>query len=161
MRLLSYQDRALALGRDRAFEFRLDGAPDLSPAYELLGRVMDARLVARMAVAGARLEWEIPVKRRRRTGGVEGWLRVYEDRLVFAAARPGESRTWRDSDITLISADGPFSLSVTTFEQDGRFDFQLRRSLDPAKFEALWLRLESRRGLRLLNETPIPEEAAR
>jgi hypothetical protein len=161
VRVLTYKDRTLALGRDRAFEFHLDGAPDLSAAYELLSRVMDGRLVARMAVAGGRLNWEIPVKRRRGTGGVEGRLRIYEDRLVFEAARQGESRTWRDSDIELISADGPFSLSVSTFERGGRFEFQLRRRLEAAEFEALWLRLESRRGLRLLSETPIPEEAAR
>lgn len=159
VRVLTYQDRALALGRDRAFEFRLDGAPDLSPAYELLSQAMDARLVARMAVAGARLEWEIPVKRRRGTGGVEGVLRIYGDRIVFAADRPGESRTWRDSDIELVSAGGPFALSVVTFEQNGRFEFQLRRQLEQEKFEALWLRLEARRGLRLLDEKPRLQEA--
>lgn len=159
VRVLTYQDRALALGRDRSFEFRLDGAPDLLPAWELLSRVMDARLVARMAVPGARLEWEIPVKRRRGTGGVRGVLRVYGDRIVFAADGPGESRTWRDSDIELLSADGPFLLSLTTFEPGGRFDFQLRRGLERDKFEALWLRLEAGKGLRLLDEKPRLQEA--
>lgn len=161
VRVLTYQDRALALGRDRAFEFLLGGATELAPAYELLRRVMDARLVARMAVAGARLEWEIPVKRRRGTGGVQGVLRVYGDRIVFAAERPGESRTWRDSDIELVSAGGPFALSIVTLEQDGRFDFQLRRQLEQEKFETLWLRLEAGKGLRLLHEKPRQEEAPR
>lgn len=158
VRVLTYQDRALAMGRDRAFEFRLDGAPDLVPAWELLRRVMDQRLVARMAVAGTRLDWEIPVKRRRGTKGVGGVLRVYSDRIVFAADRPGESRTWRDSDIDLISVGGPFALSVVTLEQGGRFDFQLRQRLEPERFEALWLRLEAHRGLRLLDEKPIEKK---
>lgn len=161
VRLLTYQDRALAFGRDRAFGFLLDGAPDLAPAYELLRRVMDARLVARMAIPGAQLQWEIPVKRRRGTGGVQGVLRVYGDRIVFAADRPGESRTWRDSDIELLSAGGPFALSMVTFEHHGRFDFQLRRQLEQEKFEALWLRLEAGKGLRLVHSKPAQEEAQR
>ncbi|MGC8761117.1 MAG: hypothetical protein ACP5UT_09285 [Bryobacteraceae bacterium] len=156
MRVLTYQDRALALGRDRDFEFRLDGAPDLAPAYELLSRVMDQRFVARMNVPGQRLQWEIPVKRLRGNGGVIGRLRVYEDRIVFAASAPGQSRTWRDSDIELVSSDSPFRLLLVTHEKNGRFDFQLRHRLEPARYEALWLRLESQRGLRLLNEPSRP-----
>ncbi|GIU75885.1 MAG: hypothetical protein KatS3mg004_2972 [Bryobacteraceae bacterium] len=152
VRVLTYQDRALALGRDRDFEFRLDGAPDLAPAYELLSRVMDQRFVARMNVPGRHLQWEIPVKRLRGNGGLLGRLRVYEDRIVFAASAPGQSRTWRDSDIELISSDSPFRLLLATHEKNGRFNFQLRHRLEPARYEALWLRLESHRGLRLLNE---------
>ncbi|MCX7602689.1 MAG: hypothetical protein N2036_01295 [Bryobacteraceae bacterium] len=161
VRVLSYRDRALALGRDHAFEFRLDGAPDLLPAYELLSRVMDERLVARLAAAGARLEWEAPVKRLRGRGGVQGVLRVYTDRVVFAAAKAGESRTWRDEDIELVSMDGPFAISFVTHEKGGRFDFQARRRLEPARYEDLWLRLESRRGLRLLSEKKNNQEAER
>lgn len=164
VRVLTYRDSTLALGRDRAFEFRLDGAPGLEQAYELLSRVTDGRLVARMAVAGARLEWEIPVKRLRGpagAAGVDGVLRCYPDRIVFAAARVGQSRTWRDSDIELISAAGPFELTVTTFEKGGRFEFQLRRRLDPARYESLWLRLEKLKGMRLLNEKSANQEAER
>ena len=129
---------------------------DLAPAYELLSRVMDQRLVARMNVPGQRLQWEIPVKRLRRNGGVIGRLRVYEDRIVFAASASGQSRTWRDSDIELVSSDSPFRLLLVTHEKNGRFDFQLRHRLEPPRYEALWLRLESGRGLRLLNEPARP-----
>lgn len=148
----TYRDSRLRLGRDMVYEFHLDGSPDLRTAWELLRTVTDARFVARMAMPGEPLEWELPAKRLRRTGGVEGVLRVYPDRLVFAAVKPGESRTWRDSDIALLSSSGPFHLSLTTEAGGETCEFQLRQSLSPERYERLWLRLESRRGLNLLSE---------
>jgi len=160
VRILSYKDRALALGRDQAYEFVLQGSPDLAAAREWLGRLMDGRFIARLAAPGERLLWELPVKRIRRNAGPQGVLRVYEDRVVFAAGKAGESRTWRDSDIDMISSAGPFELSIVTFERGGRFDFQTRQRLDAARYEALWLRLESLRGLRLLQESNQEKETA-
>lgn len=150
--LRTYRDSRLRLGRDVAYEFRLDGSPDLDAAWQLLRNVTDARFVARMAMPGEPLEWELPAKRLLRTGGVEGVLRVYPDRLVFAASRPGESRTWRDSDIALLSSSGPFHLSLAAEAGGETCEFQLRQSLSPERYERLWLRLESRRGLNLLSE---------
>lgn len=152
VRVRTYRDRRLRLGQDVEYEFLLDGAPDLAPAYELLRTAADSRLVALLAAPGARLEWELPAKRMRRTGGVLGVLRVYEDRVVFAAEKPGESRTWRDSDIALVSNSGPLHLTLASAGTGESYEFQLRRSLAPERYERLWLRLEALRGLRLLSE---------
>jgi len=152
VRVRTYRDSRARLGQDVQYEFLLDGAPDLAPVYELLRTAADARLTARLAAPGTKLEWEIPVKRLRKTGGALGVLRVYEDRVVFAAERPGESRTWRDSDIRLLASSGPFALSLEAEGSGERCEFQLRRSLQPERFERLWLRLEAPRGLNLLNE---------
>lgn len=152
VRVRTYRDSRVRLGRDVEYEFLLDGAPDLAPVYELLRTAAGPRLVARLAAPGARLEWELPAKRIRKTGGVLGVLRVYEDRVVFAAEKPGESRTWPDSGIALLSSSGPLHLAVTPEGEPTSFEFQLRRSLTPERYERLWLRLESPRGLRLLNE---------
>lgn len=148
----TYRDSRMRLGKDVEYEFVLDGAPDMVPVYELLRTAGDSRLVARLAAPGAKLEWELPAKRLQKTGGVQGVLRVYEDRVVFAAEKPGESRTWRDPDIALVSSSGPLHLAVTPAGEEEGFEFQLRRSLAPERYERLWLRLESLRGLRLLNE---------
>jgi hypothetical protein len=149
----TYRDSRLRLGRDVSYEFRLDGSPDLRTAWELLRTVAGARFTARFALPGETLDWELPAKRLRRTGGVEGVLRVYPDRVVFASSRPGESRTWRDSDIALLSSAGQFHLSLAAESGGGTYEFQLRQSLSPERYEKLWLRLEARRGLNLLSET--------
>ncbi len=151
VRLRTYIDRRLRLGRDEAHEFVLDGTPDLVPVYELMRTAADARLAARLAAPGGRLEWELPARRLRGTGGARGVLRFYDDRIVFAADKPGDSRTWRDADIALVSSSGPLHLSLAS-ETGEVFEFQLRRSLRPEQYERLWLRLEARRGLKLLNE---------
>lgn len=148
----TYRDSRLRLGRDVAYEFRLDGSPDLGVAWQLLRNVTDARFVARTAMPGEPLQWELPAKSLLRTGGVEGVLRVYPDRLIFAASRPGESRTWRDSDIALLSSSGPSHLSLAAEAGGETCEFQLRQSLSPERHVRFWLRLESRRGLNLLSE---------
>ena len=126
--------------------------PDLIPVYELLRAAADPRFVARLAAPGERLEWELPAKRLRGAGGAAGVLRVYADRVVFAADKPGESRTWRDADIAMVSSSGPLLLSLAVEGAEESYEFQLRRSLAPEQYERLWLRLEARRGMRLLNE---------
>lgn len=157
----TYRDSRLRFGRDVAFEFRLDGSPDLRTAWELMRTVADARFTARMAMPGETLEWELPAKRLRRTGGVEGVLRVYPDRIVFASPRSGESRTWRDSDIALLSSSGQFHLSLAPESGAETFEFQLRQSLSPERYEKLWLRLEARRGLNLLSDPSNSKENPR
>lgn len=152
VRVRTYRDSRTLLGKDVEYEFLLDGAPDLVPMYEPLRAAGDARLVARLAAPGAKLEWELPAKRIRKTGGALGVLRVYADRVVFAAEKPGESRTWPDSGIALLSSSGPLHLAVTPAGAEESYEFQLRRSLAPERYERLWLRLEALRGLRLLNE---------
>lgn len=152
VRVVTYRDSRLYLGRDVEYDFLLDGAPDLGPVYELLRTAAGSRLLARLAAPGAKLEWELPAKRIRKTGGAQGVLRVYEDRVMFAAEKPGESRSWSDSDIALLSSSGPLHLAVTPAGEEESYEFQLRRSLAPERYERLWLRLESARGLKLLNE---------
>lgn len=152
VRVRTYRDSRARLGRDLEYRFLLDGSPDLAPVFELLRTVADARVVARLAAPGAKLEWELPAKRIRKTGGALGVLRVFEDRVVFAAEKPGESRTWLDPDIAVLSSSGPLHLSVTAAAGGESYEFQLRRSLSPERYERLWLRLEAPRGLRLLHE---------
>jgi hypothetical protein len=152
VRVRTYRDSRLRLGADVEYGFLLDGKPDLAGLYELLRVAADSRLEARLAAPGAKLEWELPAKRIRKTGGALGVLRVFEDRVVFAAEKPGESRTWLDSDIAVLSSSGPLHLSVTAAGTGESYEFQLRRSLAPERYERLWLRLEAPRGLRLLHE---------
>ncbi len=153
VRLLGYRDRPWLAGKDQPFDFYLDGRPDLTPVYQLLRGHLDQRFVVRLADMSGHPLWQLPVKRLAAVRGTEGTLAVFPDRVVYQSASPWASRTWRDADIESISTAGPFQLTVTTLERGGSFDFQLRQSLPPDNYQALWLRLNRPKGLAILSDS--------
>jgi len=96
---------------------------------------MDHRRVAAIAedVPGA---WSIPVKR--------GAIAFGADAIVYSTKTPGESRTWRYSDIDTVSSSGLFELTVTTLEKT--FHFQLKQPLAEARYDELWIGLQRKNG---------------
>lgn len=149
LRVLTYQDRALLPGADRAFEFTGAVPREL---YAQWSAKLDQRFVAELAEKDVQ-GWSLPVKHLRRVKGSEGVLTFAADRIVYATGAPDDSRTWRYSDIENISSSGPFQLTITTFERArsqyaGRkgFNFQLKRALDEAKYNQLWLDIEIKNG---------------
>ncbi len=147
VRVLSYQDQTKWLGGgDRAFNFHVEGS--LNEAVEMLMPRLDQRLVIGFAYTPSRILAEFPVKHQRPLGGDDGTLYFGESTVVFRSSRPGESRTWRYSDIESISTSGPFQLTVSTYEQQKfhyanarAFNFQLKRRLDEEIYNTLWRRL--------------------
>ena len=152
VRVLRYKDRAWLAGKDRPFDFYLDGRPDLTPAYELLRGILDQRFVVRLADMSGKPLWQLPVKRLGAIRGTEGTLAVFADRVVYSSATPWASRTWRDADITSLSSAHPLQLTITTLEQGGIFEFQLRQSLPADHYQALWLRLNRPKGLAIISD---------
>ena len=156
--VLTYQDNAWKLGADRQYTFELRGDGKLEDALRVLRARLDQRLVAAIPISGAETLWELPVKHTARFGGDEGVLRVEPDRIVFDSKKPGASRTWRFEDIDNISSSGPFDLTLATFERDKfdygslrQFNFQLRRRLEEAAYNDLWMRLNRSKGLTILD----------
>jgi hypothetical protein len=114
-------------------------------------------LVAEIPDRPSLILWEIPVKHLRRFGGDEGVLQVGPNAVVYKSADQDASRTWRYEDIENISSSGPFQLTITTFEraktQYGNlkgFNFQLKRRLEDAGYNDLWVRLNLSKGLNIL-----------
>lgn len=151
IRVMSYRDRRLLLGKDQPFEFTLDGKPDLMLVYRALRTKLDQRFIARVGDVEGQPLWQLPVKRLGRIRGTEGTLAVFGDRVVYHTAATAQSRTWRDADLMNISSAGPFQLTVTTLEKGGTFDFQLKQPLNTAQYDTLWLRLNRPRGLALIS----------
>jgi hypothetical protein len=109
---------------------------------------LDQRFVAAIADADVMTLAQFPAKLTGLTKGVLGTLLFGEDRIVFRAAKDGESRTWRFTDIDNIASAGPFDLSVVTLEHHGAwntgtrdFRFQLQRPMEEARFNELWRRV--------------------
>jgi hypothetical protein len=119
---------------------------------------LDQRLVAAIPDHLSNILWELPVKHLLRLGGDEGVLQVGSDAIVYKSADKAGSRTWRYEDIENIASSGPFDLTITTFERAKThygnlkgFNFELKRRLEEARYNELWLRLNQSKGLKILN----------
>ena len=155
IRIVTYKDNKLRLGADKEYVFIGDlPAKDL---YEFWKRRMDQRFVAALPESAeedaGKDPFEIPVKLLKRITGSEGSLAFGADSIVYSAGSPGESRTWRYSDIDNISSSGPFQLTITTFERarshygDRKgFNFELKQPITEARYNQIWLEIEKKNG---------------
>lgn len=156
--VLTYADNKWKLGADRQYDFDLTADQTFTAAYDLLKDKLDQRFVAEVPDKVEDALWDIPVKHLLRFRGDQGMLQVGPDRIVYTSQDERDSRTWRFEDIDNISSSGPFQLTITTFERaksqygDRKgFNFQLKRPLDEARYNDLWLRLNRTKGLQILN----------
>jgi hypothetical protein len=155
LKLVTYEDSPRwRLGVDRAVEFRLaDPSKSFRLAAPLLHRAMAERFTAAFSDVPEQPEWSILVKKLGTLKGSEGTLYVAADRVVYASAIPGESRTWWLRDIENVNSSGRFELTLTTYERARMhygsmrsFNFRLKEPVDPSRVDALWRRLESTRS---------------
>jgi hypothetical protein len=143
IRILTYKDSKIRLGRDRAYEFT--GAIPAEELYGMWRDKLDQRLTASVANAPAAPLWSIPAKHLRAIAGSEGTLAVTDDAISYESA--ADSRTWRYRDIRNISSSGPFELTITTFEpSDKQFHFQLKQPITEARYNQLWFQIEKKNG---------------
>jgi hypothetical protein len=156
VRVLTYQDRKWLLGKDKLHRFWVTDTEFVGQVTPELKQRLGRRLVAGRTEEVKPL-WEVPVKHLLRFQGVDGVLAVAEDRIQFRTAKPGHSREWMLSDIDSISSAAPDQLTITTFERalghygDRKgFNFRLKEPLDSERYNQLWRRLESAKGLELL-----------
>ena len=148
VRVLTYADRKLRLGADRAFEFTGEVPRELLPLWSAK---LDQRFVAEVAEKAE--GWTLEAKHLLRVKGSEGTLTFGAGRIAYATAAKDDSRTWRYQDIENISSSGPFQLTVTTFERakshygDRKgFNFQLKQALNEAQYNQLWLDIQKTNG---------------
>jgi hypothetical protein len=157
--LLSYADSKWKLGADRIYRFDQPKEGGFEKVYEYLRTRLDQRLVAALAPQDLRPEWEIPAKHRIGPAGSEGVLRFGPDWISYSAKEGEDSRTLRFTDIDNISSSGPFQLTITTFERSKAnhssyrdLNFQLKEPLDEKRFEKLWLSLNQRKYVNVLQQ---------
>ncbi|HEY3444467.1 MAG TPA: hypothetical protein VGK29_27195 [Paludibaculum sp.] len=151
IRVTTYADRRLLLGKDQSYLFTLTGKPGIPAIYASLKDKLGPRLIARLADTTGTPQWSLPAKHVKAIQGSEGVLHIFEDKIVYESKRPAQSRTWRIADLPNISTAGPYQFSF------GVEEFQLKAPLDPAKYEALWLSLNRPKGLELISTKKEPQ----
>ncbi|MGA2771147.1 MAG: hypothetical protein ABSG26_10065 [Bryobacteraceae bacterium] len=142
IRILTYKDSRLRLGKDREYNFT--GKIPAEDLYALLRDRMDQRFVAAVGQAPDLPSWSLPVKHLRPIVGSEGTLAFGAEAIVYSTPARDESRTWRYSDVESIGSSGPFQLTITTLEKG--FNFQLKQPITEARYNQLWLQIEKKNG---------------
>lgn len=143
--IITYDDSKWQLGRDRRYEFDQLPKDMAAQLYPNLYARLDARFVPELPDAFVEPVWQAPAKVLHGWSGAQGTLKVGADRVVFESTKPGDSRTWRYSDITNFSSAGPFELTLTSL--DGSTRFQLKQALPENRFNELWRRINQANGL--------------
>ena len=145
LRIVTYKDRRSQLYRDR--EYLFDRLPEHfgKDLYPVFRAKLDQRFVAGLEPDDVNPLWQADAKLLRRLGGSDGTLMVSDDAIVYRSKEAHESRSWRITDIDLVSSSGIFDLAITTLERE--FRFQLKRPLTPAEYKMLWRNVQKARGL--------------
>lgn len=151
MRIQSYEDNRLELGRDRVYLFDKLPASLTSDWYPVFRTQLDRRFVAALADDQVKPLWQKPAKLIHGRSGSQGIVLVGTGAIVYKSAQAGESRSWRIHDIDNVSSAGPFDLAITTNERE--FRFQLKQELVDADFQELWIRINENHGLQMLSRT--------
>jgi hypothetical protein len=159
LRLLTYEDQRWKPGLDREYVF--DHLPPhmADQLYTFFRSKMGQRFIEERADVAFTPLWKTDVKLRHGRGGTQGTLLVGEDRVAYLTQSPGESRTWLYTDIDNVSSSGSFELTLMTLERSGwtrstprEFRFQLKEPLPDARYNDLWRRLNSSKGLATFSE---------
>ena len=147
--LLSYEDVAWKLGRDRFYRFELEGG-ELSDALftEMAARV-GRPVTDRVPPEALEAESGLPAKHLKTFGGSEGSIYFSPERIVYRTDAEGESREWRlDREVASVWASDPYRIEIHAYEgnpgafrEPERYKFALKKPLDPEIYRRLKLRL--------------------
>ncbi len=148
--ILTYEDQKRYMGKDRTFSFQLvEGKVSADLSAFLLARVKRPMVLAvlpPLAQDAEKPAFEIPVKHLHTIEGVMGVLRIYADRMIFQAAREGDSRYWRLSDISRFAQPDRYRFQIVsdvpmTGGPTEVYNFQLLNELPEGVYDYLWARL--------------------
>lgn len=142
--VLTYEDSALRLGRDRNYRFVLK--EELPDALWADMRARFARPVTDRAAAPAETPAvAIPVKRLRGWFGSEGRLAILADGIQYETEAKQRARSWRfGEEIESVWSSGPYLLEVHVREGRRRpqvYRFELKERLPEKVYRDLKLRL--------------------
>ena len=135
--------KSVRAGSERAHVFRLSEGEFTPDIVRLLlarfKRPVTTSVLPEGDAESGKLLFEIPVFHRRRGGGDSGILRVYEDRVIFAAETGDRSRYWRYPDVKDIGRIDRYQFEIATY--DDRYIFDLKRPMTDVEYDLFWKRV--------------------
>lgn len=146
VRIWTYKDRKVFLGKNESLTFEIvEGQLDQRVSDFLRDRITRPFVTSFLDGQEAMLA-EIPVKHLHRSGGCEGTLKVFADRLVYESLTGYDSRSWRWTDIRGVGRPDVYKFDVETFEpQTGAssrsFNFALKVQMPDKTYDLIWSRV--------------------
>jgi len=142
--VLTYEDSAVRLGRDRTYRFELG-----SELPDGLWRTMRERfgrpVTDRAAEAAEKPKLVLPVKRLRGWFGSEGRLVFLEDRIQYETDAAGRARSWRfGEEAASVWSTDPYRIEIHAREGGRRpevYRFELKEPLPDGFYRDLKLRI--------------------
>ncbi|HKY28418.1 MAG TPA: hypothetical protein VJM12_10820 [Pyrinomonadaceae bacterium] len=143
IRIWTYQNRKLLLGRDENLTFKVVDAEFEQKLSDFLRAHIDRALVTSFTEEEGAPLAQTAVKHLHRFGGCQGILKVFSDRLVYEAADKHDSRSWRWNDIRAVSRPDTDRIEVLTFEPqigapNRSFNFILKERLSERVYDLIW-----------------------
>ena len=147
--VLSYEDEARYLGRDKSYHFVITEGEFTDELFrkmsEKIGRPVTDRVVPDSVV----VQYQVPVKHIHAFGGCEGVLKFTKDSLIYAAERKEDSRVWKlDRDVQSVWSSDRYQLEIHVYENNRKefsqtrtYRFSLKSPLDPEIYRKLKLKL--------------------
>lgn len=146
VRIWTYKDRKLRLGRDQSLTFKLiEGQIDQQVSDFLRERIARPFVTSFTSEQGEVLA-EIPVKHARRFSGSEGSLKVYADGIVYESQTGNDSRSWRWTDIRGVARPDRYRFDVDTFQPElgvanKSYSFELKEEMADKVYDLIWSRV--------------------
>ncbi len=146
--VVSYEDRKIAFGKDKRFDFELLDGTVPESLWNFLPTRLTRPLVSERIPTGIASKFEIPVKHQHALGGCQGILRIGEHFVVYETPDKEDSRIWRFEDLSSMGSTGSFQLRLTSMERTGseissekNFIFELKRRLEPDVYDFIWWKI--------------------
>lgn len=160
MRIRTYRDRKLYLGKDESVTFKIvEGQLDHNISNFLRDRITRPFVTSFVDESEQTSIAEIPVKHSHRFGGCEGMLKIYSDKLEYESKSGHSSRSWRWMDIRSVGRSDIYRFEVETFEpqigaSSRSFNFVLKERMSDEIYELIWARVY--RPTPLIRVTEMP-----
>ena len=147
--LLTYEDAAWRLGRDRQYRFVLTEGELNDELFETISRRIGRPVTDRVVDDAPKEAVQLPVKHLHTFGGCEGELVFGDSTIFYVTDDAKDAREWKiDRDIDSVWTANRYQLEVHVFDNNRRefsqtrvYRFQLKEPLDPAQYRTLKLRL--------------------
>jgi hypothetical protein len=146
--ILTYEDRKIALGKDRVFNFEVLEGEVNEVLWAFLEKHVTKPLVSDIIPASVPVKYSIPVRHLRGWGGTQGTLEITDMFVAYRSAARSDSRVWRYENISSVGSTGPYQLRLTTMERvngehggEKNFVFDLKERLNKEAYEFVWWKL--------------------
>ena len=147
--ILTYEDVAWKLGKDRSYRFLLVSGEISDALFEEITAKIGLPATDRSVDDAPEEAARLPVKRLTTFGGSEGELVFGDSAIFYITDKEKNAREWRiDRDVDSVWALNRYELELHVYESNRRdfgstrvYRFQLKEPLDPEFYRQLKLRL--------------------